>query len=76
MLHKRYNYRRPLTLVVIFFIVFLRTNTVSQENISTENKLAGATASANTSTNLAFNNAPPKKSVLYTLYYKLVSKFL
>lgn len=64
-------------MVVIFFVVFLRTNNVSQQGNETSSDLAGSNVlSVNTGTLVAFNRKPyPKKIILYSLYYRLISQF-
>ncbi len=78
MLHKRYNYKRPLLLVVIFLVIFLKTNTISQSNTG-----SGHSQSAS---NIAFvpkvytgetlENNYRKKSVLLNIYNRFISQFL
>lgn len=34
MLHKRYNYKRPLLLIVLFLVIFFKTTTTSQNNFN------------------------------------------
>ncbi|HEV8081773.1 MAG TPA: hypothetical protein VGP55_01145 [Chitinophagaceae bacterium] len=77
MLHKRYNYKRPLTLGVIFFIIFLRTNTVYPDSKERNDILTKSShASENIKAYMAFNsNSYSKESILYSLYHRLISQF-
>lgn len=77
MLHKRYDYKRPLTLVVIFFALCIRTNSIIQKN-DERNYAATNTyfAAENKIQRLPANNSFYfERSVLYTLYNSLILQF-
>jgi hypothetical protein len=46
MLHKRYNYRKPLFWAVVFLVLVLRTNTISQSNAESDHFSTTATISS------------------------------
>ncbi len=77
MLHKRYNYKRPLILVVIFFVVVLRTNTISPDKIYLDDLANKASiASGEPNGDLAMNsNFSRKTSFLFSLYHQLILQF-
>jgi hypothetical protein len=76
MLHKRYNYKRPLTLVVIFFALCIRTNSIVQGNNERTDAIAKTYFAENrTQRMVPNNNYYFEKSFLYTLYNRLILQF-
>ncbi len=78
MLHKRYNYRRPLLLVVIFLAIFLKTNTMPQNNRGNEYNQSDANIAliSKASYTEGYENNLKKKSILLSIYNRFISQFL
>ncbi|MEP6926780.1 MAG: hypothetical protein ABI834_04045 [Ginsengibacter sp.] len=78
MLHKRYNYKSPLILTVIFFTIFLKTNTISQINTGKgyNQNAANIALLQKVSITGRLENRSMKKSVLLSIYIRFISQFL
>jgi len=66
MIHKRYSYKKPLLLAAFFLVIFLRTNTISQDNSDTApfNNFAKKSTHANSFT---YNDVKRHSKILMLL---------
>lgn len=76
MLHKKYNYKRPLTIGVIFLAIFFKSNSITQINRN-ENSVGQRDIAFIPKPVMAepYANSINKKSFLLSIYYRFISQF-
>ncbi|MDQ6762057.1 MAG: hypothetical protein M3015_05450 [Bacteroidota bacterium] len=78
MLHKKYNYKRPLTTGVIFLAIFFKSNSITQINRN-ENSVGQRDIAFIPKKKLVmaepYVNSINKKSYLLSIYYRFISQF-